>query len=383
MSKLINYRLNPCISFASYSYMKLRILVLADINSIHTQKWVLGLAEDKIDIGIFSFNHSETNWYTHSPYIHCLWQSKTKSGKTLVSKLGYLFYLPLLLVKIFRFKPTLIHSHYASSYGLLGALSFYKNFVVSVWGSDLMDFPKKGIVQKIILKFVFWRAQKICVTSFQLKDELKKYSNKTPLVVPFGVNINKFYASGKAHLPNAFTFGCIKHLEQIYNIDKVIIAFYHLTKKYQEATLKLILVGGGSQYYCLKQLVNELQLENKIEFTGKIEHSNVPYYLNCFDVFINVSERESFGVAVAEAMACKVPVIVSRSDGFRDLVPEKDYAIVTESNKPEDIFTAMEVYYLNSERRETAVNKSYELILKKFNWSDNLKQMEELYFELV
>ena len=166
--------------------MKLRVLMLADINSTHTQKWALGLAADKIEIGIFSLNHSQTDWYSHSPCIRCLNQKSKHQSFSFFNKISNIFYLPFLLVQIFRFKPTVIHSHYASSYGLLGALSFFKPFLVSAWGSDVMEFPRKGFLQKLILKFVFMRAYKICATSQCLKNEIANYTPKIVLLYHLG-----------------------------------------------------------------------------------------------------------------------------------------------------------------------------------------------------
>src|ERR1700733_6283336 len=98
--------------------MKLRVLLLADINSPHTKKWALGLAADNIEIGLFSFNHSPTAWHQGYPGIRCLWQSRRPQSNSLSSKLLYVFILPRLLYHIIRYRPNVVHAHYASSYGL-------------------------------------------------------------------------------------------------------------------------------------------------------------------------------------------------------------------------------------------------------------------------
>jgi glycosyltransferase involved in cell wall biosynthesis len=363
--------------------MATRILLLADINSIHTQKWALGLAEDKIEIGIFSFNRASTDWYSHSPYIKCLSQSDKPQLNRFLAKLGYILYLPKLLYCIARFKPDIVHSHYASSYGLLGALTFFSPFMVSAWGSDVIEFPRKGILQRLTLKFVFSRASKICVTSGIMKNEVSKYSAKVPVVVPFGVDLNTFYHLNSRNKNSTFTFGCIKHFEKVYNIDKVVIAFGMLVRKFPSVPMKLKLIGDGSQKSDIQKLVTLFHLEEHVEFVGKIMHRDVPTYLNTFDAFLNVSEFESFGVAVAEAMACGVPVVVSNFEGFRDLVPGGENAIITRSTSPEDIFQAMKDCLLNADRRAIAAKKSYELIREKFNWKDNLRQMEQVYSEFM
>ena len=262
-----------------------RILLLADINSVHTQKWALGLSQQKIKIGIFSLNHSDSNWYQSSNFITCLWQPKKKSSQSLFSKITYLFTLPIILIQIIKFKPNIIHSHYASSYGFLGALTFFKPFIVSVWGSDVLSFPKTGRLQKLIIQFVFWRAKQICVTSNILKKEVQLYTNKTSKVIPFGIDLNQFYSTAIHQHPHDFTFACIKHFEPIYNLDKVVLAFNLLKIKHPLLNFKLKLIGYGSEKQKIIHLVDELHLNDCIEIINQVEHDQVPFYLNQIDVF--------------------------------------------------------------------------------------------------
>ncbi|MDX2172847.1 MAG: glycosyltransferase [Bacteroidota bacterium] len=360
-----------------------RILFLADINSPHTQKWATSLSNDGFEIGVFSFNNSATNWYSNNKNIICLHKTTKKGSGRLFSKLKYLLLYPKLVICVLKFKPNVIHSHYASSYGLLGALTFFKPFIVSAWGSDVMEFPKKSVLRKFILKFVLFRANKICVTSNVLEKEISNYTKKPVYIIPFGINLNVFFAFKDVGKNNEFTFGCVKYLEKIYNIDKVILAFNLLVKKYPTANLKLKIVGNGSEKENLQKLIETHHLTLKVAMLGEVPHSQVPYHLNTLDVLVNVSEIESFGVSVAEAMACKIPVIVSNIEGFKDLIPNKNVGLITSSTSVESVFDAMENYFLNGELRNTAANNAYQHIKQKFNWFLNLSQMEKLYLEYM
>jgi len=360
-----------------------RILILADINSTHTQKWVKGLADDNFKIGIFSVNSADSNWYENHHNIICLNKKRSRSKLNLLSKLAYLLVWPKLIYKIFTFKPDVIHSHYASSYGFLGALTFFKPFIVSAWGSDVMEFPKKNKLNELIIKFVLFRANKICVTSTILKKEIALYSKKQVYTIPFGINLNLFYANNSNESNNNFTFGCVKNLEPIYNIDKTILAFNLLQKKYSNINLKLKIIGDGSQKEELKDLINYYNLNDKIELTGAVDHDKMPNYLNTLDVLVNASQMESFGVSVAEAMACKIPVIVSNFDGFKDLIPNENVGLITKTTSPFDISLAMEKYLTNNELRTTLSRNAFHRISEKFSWNQNLNEMEKLYIEMA
>ncbi len=363
--------------------IKPRILILTDINSPHTQKWVDSLLKDNFKIGIFSFNSCNTNKYKDESNITVLHQAKSFSNGSFLSKMSYFFLFPKLLVSILKFKPNVIHAHYASSYGFVGALTFFKPFIVSAWGSDVMVFPKKNFLQKKMLNFVLWRADKICVTSSLLKEELEKYTSKEAYIIPFGVNLNLFYSKRDADNSKIFVFGCTKFLEKIYNIDRVVLAFNLLVKKYPNLDLKLKLVGSGSEQKNIESLINLHNLNSRIEMVGRVSHDKIPDYLNSLDVLVNVSENESFGVSVAEAMACEIPVIVSNASGFKDLIPNETVGLIAKSTSVDDIFVAMETYLLNNELRFLHAKNAHERINLLFNWKNSVSKMEDLYLDYL
>lgn len=360
-----------------------RILFLGDINSPHFQKWVLALAKSGTIVGIFSFNNSKVEWWLSEQNIIFWKQSKRKQSNTLFGKLSYITLLPQLLYCINKFKPTILHAHYASSYGLIGALTFFKPYIVSVWGSDVINFPKQNKISELIIKFVLWRATKICVSSTLLQLEVKNYTQKPSTIIPFGIDLTIFNTNKLKNTSRYFTFGCIKHFEEIYNIDKVVEAFYLLVKRHTHYALRLTLVGGGSMKKVVEKRVYDLGMSEHVEFIGSIQHKFIPYYLNTFNALINISEYESFGVSIAEAMACKVPVIISNIDGFKDLVPDSRNAFISNSTSVEDILKAMETCLLNTKQRNEAVIRSYNLVRQNFNLIHNLNQMNAVYKELT
>jgi len=83
------------------------------------------------------------------------------------------------------------------------------------------------------------------------------------------------------------------------------------------------IVGSGVLEPHLKKLVNELNLEYKVKFLGFRE--DIPELLNQSDIFLITSSWEGFGIAVVEAMAASLPVVVSNVSGLREVVLE-DFA---------------------------------------------------------
>ncbi len=319
--------------------MEKRILLLADIASSHTEKWVMALASKGFKVGIFSLNQTKNNWYKDKKNVLVFRESQQfRNANFVLNKFRYIVLLPRLISVLKHFKPHILHAHYATSYGLLGALSNYKPFVISAWGSDVFEFPRKSPLHKYVLRFNLKRADKILATSEALKGELGNYTNKPVEIIPFGIDTDLFYphdVKSKSE-KNVTYIGTIKSLEDIYGITSIIEAIKIVRQKMPTEKIKLFLVGGGSRTNFYKSMVAQLGLTEYVVFPGKIAFDKIPYFHNLLDIFLNVSiVDESFGVAALEALACEKPIIVTDAPGLLEIIGRNTgVAEVIEKNNP-------------------------------------------------
>ncbi len=365
-----------------------RILILADINSAHTQKWSISLAQAGFDIGIFTLSFPDNQWYENFENISvfCPFRfSKQTFHSSSLSKIKYLKAVPGLKKIIQKFNPDILHAHYATSYGLIGALTDFHPYLISAWGSDLMDFPQKNIINSKLIKYIFNKAGRILATSKTLAIYAEKFSSKHIDIIPFGVDTNKF---GPMKVNNLFETGCIvigavKSMEAIYGIDILIKAFAELNLKMPENNLKLLLVGSGSKEMEYRQLVKDFQLEEKAFFTGRIPHNELPKYYNMMDIFVNISYNESFGVSVLEASACEKPVIATAVGGLNEVVVENVTGCFV---KPGDISAsadAIEKFILNPELRYQYGKEGRKMVEQKYSWNENVREQIQIYNSLI
>ncbi|MFY8184510.1 MAG: glycosyltransferase, partial [Bacteroidia bacterium] len=224
----------------------LKVVLLADAASSHTQKWALALANQGIKVGLFSFNYNPTDWFTQQENIELLFQPKSKKNvSSIFTKINYLTYIRKLKKAIKQFDPDVLHSHYATSYGLVGRLSGFHPFVISAWGTDVMKFPEQGGFNKKILVNNFKKADLICATSNTIKEYINKVIDKPLQIIPFGVDCEEFVPLKQSN-KNELVIGCIKSLEPIYRIEMLINSFKKVLYKCKDKNLRLLLVGGGS-----------------------------------------------------------------------------------------------------------------------------------------
>jgi len=363
----------------------LRILLLADPNSAHIVKWATSLAQKNIYIAIFGLNKLEVNSYKNFKNIRVVTVDEdTKNTEASLNKLNYLKALPLLKKVIKNFNPNILHAHYATSYGLLGALSNFKPFIISVWGSDVFSFPNKTFLHKKLLEYNLKKANEILSTSKIMAKEIKKYTNKDIKIVPFGIDLNIFKQKKINTLfsQKDIVIGTIKALEKEYGIELLLRAFKILSDKYQDLPLKLLIVGSGSLEKELKNLAKELNIYNKTIFSGKVSYKEVPKYHNMITIPVFMSSSESFGVAIIEASACNKAVVVSDVGGLPEVVKDNITGIIVKKRELKDTVKAIEKLILDKTLREKMGKAGRERVTKYYNWNDNIKQMINIYEEL-
>jgi L-malate glycosyltransferase len=367
--------------------MTKRILFLADVNSAHTRKWAELLTEKGFSVGIFSLNPVHSKWFESFPNITIFqaeFGSKTENDSD-ISKIKYLRHWNKLQRIILEFNPDILHAHYATSYGLLGAMSKFHPFVLSVWGSDVFEFPQKSFLHKALLKFNLKAADAVLSTSNIMAKETSRYTSHPITVTPFGIDLDKFKKQQVKSIfnENDIVIGTIKSLEHIYGIDILIRAFKKVLELNRNFSLKLLIVGGGSKTNDYEDLVNELGIKENVVFAGKVEYEEIIAYHNMIDIFVNVSRNESFGVSVLEASACETPVIASRVGGLVEVVEDNITGILVESENVSEVVKAISKLIINDELRKMMGVNGRIMVQNKFDLSKNVNELIKIYNALL
>ena len=208
------------------------------------------------------------------------------------------------------------------------ALSGFKPTLLSVWGSDVFDFPRESAIKRRLLVWNLGRATAVASTSRVMATQVQALTPERHgiAVTPFGVNLDRFAPAPGREAARPLTLGIVKTLAHKYGVDLLLQAFAALLSD-QEVTarqpdLRLRIVGDGPQRADLQALAQQLQILPRVDFTGAVPHEEVPAALHSFDIYAAPSrmDSESFGVAVVEASACALPVVVSDVGGLPEVV---------------------------------------------------------------
>lgn len=356
------------------------ILFLSAANSVHTVHWVNGLRERGYRVVLVSLEE-------HSAGADMI----AKGVKQIYLPIGGIkgYYLnALFLRRIFETNHfDVVHVHYASGYGTLARIARLPDVFLSVWGSDVYDFPYESKVKKQILIKNLEYASVIGSTSYAMAGQVKKFlkHKKRIKVVPFGVDLNHFTPQIKRD-KNEIVFGIVKTLSPKYGIDTVLksfAVFYSRLPDEGKKRVRLEIYGKGELLDVLKVQAKKWKVEDKVVFGGYIPNKELPKVLNQMDVFVLGSKMESFGVAAVEAMACALPVIATDAVGFQEVIRDGETGYIVPVGDVQAMAGYMMKLYRNKELRRKMGENGRRRVEKLYDWEQCMDSMIRIYKRLV
>lgn len=360
----------------------MRIALLAAAASIHTVRWANGLNAAGHEVHVIS-QHPIVDPFEPAVQVH-LFPDR--------GSLGYFTMAPTVRRLLKRIQPNIVNAHYASGYGTTARLVNYRPFVLSVWGSDVYDFPFKSPLHSWLIKKNLRAADQLASTSQCMANQTRTLAPELDdiSITPFGVDLSEYQeiTPVSAEKQSKLVIGTVKTMRPKYGIDTLIEAFALLVKNLgmnstspELPELELRLVGGGDQSADLQALAQQLGIADKVNFVGRVPHRRVPQELAKLDVYVALSryDSESFGVAIIEASAAGKPVIVSDAGGLPEVTIDGQTGLVVPCENPEAAAEAMERLVFDAELRHAMGSAGQLHVAKHYAWDVCIETMLGVY----
>ncbi len=170
------------------------------------------------------------------------------------------------------------------------------------------------------------------------------------------------------------------------NLNALIDAFHKIVAGSDFSNLKLVFVGDYqgdpffSAYPSLKKQIDELDLADKVIFTGFIEDLELAYLYNAATLVVLPSLEEGFGLPAVEAMACGAPVAASNRGSLPEILGAAGLFF-----DPENIQNMIEIIskVLSDDTLRKEMSKFGLVRVKEFLWNKAAKDMLAIFNELV
>ena len=263
-----------------------------------------------------------------------------------------------------RTSPDVIHCHFGTAayfnFFIQKAAKVRIPVLVSFHGYDVFEadqlFPS---YIRVLTKLINDRGICTCPSEFLKKELLKRFNipEHRVIVIPNGFNDSLFF---KQHKKRELTEQCnIVHVGRFIPLKghRYLIEALQALAQRGFNNITLTLIGDGETQTECKALAQRLSIEDKVIFKGLISHNEVADELNKADIYVhpsytlNCGKAETFGVAILEAIATGLPVIISNSGGMSEVLttPNEKYAKVVAQQSATALADAIEAFIVESE----------------------------------
>lgn len=290
-----------------------------------------------------------------------------------------------------REKLDILHVHYAIPHAISAILArdIAKRdvkIVTTLHGTDItvLGFDKTF---KSMITYGIEKSDAVTAVSMDLVDrtkELLEVDQDIEVIYNF-VNEKVYYKKDADYLKEHYDIAedekvliHISNFRKVKRIPDILHTFYKVRKSLKA---KLLFVGDGPELQTAYELVEQLGLEKDVLFLGR--QKDISSLLSISDLILLLSEQESFGLVLLEAMACQVPAIGTDIGGIPEVIADGETGYLVELGDT-DMAAQKAIELLSDEERlqifrEAAYNRSQTL----FHSDTIIKQYMNLYQRLI
>jgi len=362
----------------------MKICYLVDANTQHALRWIRHFRDTGHDIHVITVKPAVIPGVTVHIVRSLFPVERIGSGRYprsifLATVLPRIFYLVRRVIR-----PDILHSHYATSLGFIGALCRWKNHVLSVLGSDILISAAKRPMRRWAARYALRKADRVLATSRYLAKATKEIVPDIDVTVtPYGVDLTQFS-------PERFTIkpeetqqklvGCFKNLKPISGIEFFIKAIPVMLKECPEVRFNI--VGDGELEKKLKDMVQAAGFSHCVEFQPAVPHDRLPEILTKFRVIAIPSLSESFSVFALEAQAMGVPVTAFSVGGLKETIESGLGGFLVEKGNWQELGEKIAMI-LNDDILFERMSRDGKMFVKEnYDWEINRTIVESIYSSL-
>ena len=255
------------------------------------------------------------------------------------------------------------------------------NYKISSISPDVIHIHTSSMIRYFIGK---WWRKKMCVTKHDVHEDkyLHYYSNIYAISEAVKEFVQKEYALNSKVIINGINVQKIKYTKTTSDSDtlKIVqVSRLNHTIKGQHILIKAIklvkergykvsldFIGEGPSMEYLKGLINEYELNEEVKLLGGKSQQYIFENLCNYHLFVQSSINEGFGLTVAEAMAAKVPVLISENQGPLEIIDNGKYGSSFKNGDAEDCAEKI-IAFIEQAFSEEMIEEAYKRVEKLYS----------------
>jgi len=240
------------------------------------------------------------------------------------------------------------------------------------------------------LNFINELADFVFTTGKSVRDDMIKYNRIKPdkiISIPTGIDENVFdpkkYNKDKCRknfgiADDEIAIGIVAVLRSFKRHDIFLKIAKKLTEEFDN--LKFIIAGDGPQKEKILEIINELNIQNRVILTGYIK--DVAKLLSAFDIFVLTSDsKEGVPQSIIQALLMKVPVVATDVGSIKDLFCNNNFVLINfDENK---IYHSIRELILSKDKRDALSQNARSYIETNFSKTNMSSQIIEIYNKIL
>lgn len=289
---------------------------------------------------------------------------------------------------VHRHEIEIVHAHMARDYSL-AAYAARRNRDAKFVVTRHVLFPLNRLHRQTLA-----RAHRVIAVSNAVARELRRervVNEDRISVVPNGIDLQRVdrvfneprdadYLTQYGLPFDQLLVGSVGELRTLKRHDDFIRAAAQVAAKASHTHFVLAGVDtspSGEVRRSLEQLVSELGLQDRFHFLGWL--NNPAELLFVLDIFVSASETESFGLAIAEAMAMEVAVVATETEGARELIENQRTGLLVPVGAVAELAQSIRTLLRDAKRRVEIGRQAREAVMARFTLQRMVDEIEAIY----
>ncbi len=297
--------------------------------------------------------------------------AKLKDGLRLLGELKQI---------IRQIKPDLIQAGPLQRSAFLVALSGFHPLVSASWGYDLLLDANRNAAWKWATRYTLQHSDAFVGDCDTIRDLAISYGMAPDRIItfPWGIDLDHFnFPTIKPANPSTFMLLSARNFEPIYGIDVIARAFVKAARQCPE--LQLTLLGMGSQWAPIRQILLVGGVFNRVQFPRIVPFDDLSRYHQQADLFVGASHSDGTSISLLEAMACGTPAIVPDIPGNREwITPGENGWLFPDGDA--DALSAAILHAVDVRAQLPEMGrKARQLAESRADWKKNFRHLERAY----
>ncbi|MGG3940673.1 N-acetyl-alpha-D-glucosaminyl L-malate synthase BshA [Peribacillus psychrosaccharolyticus] len=290
-----------------------------------------------------------------------------------------------------REKLDILHVHYAIPHAVCAILAKQMagtevKIVTTLHGTDITVLGYDPSLNDLI-KFGIEKSDAVTAVSNALVEQTIEVINpdKTIETVYNFIDERVYQKTDSKHLRQEYGIldheKVVIHVSNFRGVKRVQDVVASFAKIQQVVPAKLLLVGDGPEMTPVCKLVSKLGLDDHVLFLGKQDKLEELYSLS--DLLLLLSEKESFGLVLLEAMACGVPCIGTNIGGIPEVIIDGETGYICEFGNVDEVAEKSIQLLTDSARHQAFSEAAMSLVESSFRSETITEEYLAIYRRLL